>query len=253
MKKTSKKTVVNHDHLKNNDEKINKDHDTNNSHSKNKNQANDFENETSKPVKKPKKHLEAHNHKSAKKDKHQTMIATLQAENASLQKQIINLQSQNLAAKIENQKNINDFQLKAKEFQTKAQAEIDKIKETLNQKLLIEKNEIEKYTLQKFLESILQPFSYLLNAINFGNNSDDANVKAYVVGFTLYIDQLLEEFSNFGIHQIKPQIGEKFNEQIHKILKTIDGHEKNVIIEVQQPGFKLYDHVLIPALVVVGQ
>ncbi len=186
-------------------------------------------------------------------DKHKAIISDLKTENSELQKQIINLQSQNIAIKIENQKNIHDFQIKAKEFQHKAQIEVNKIKENLHQKMLEEKATIEKYTLQKFLENILQPFTYLMTAINIGQNIEDNNVRAYVAGFTMYIRQLIDEFKHFGVSEIKPQIGDQFDEQIHKISETIDGHEKNKIVKIIQNGFKLHDRVLIPAIVTVGK
>lgn len=264
MKKNSKNPLSNHENNNNKHANVHQDHQETvkedkdiHKHKRAKADQDDNKNSKNNFTQDGQSELISHEKKTPnsekKSEKYKNIINNLKIENDQLQKQIVNLQSQNLAAKIENQKNIHDFQLKAKEFQNKAQAEIDKIKEQVNEKMHEEKQTIAKYTLQKFLENILQPFTYLMTAINIGQNADDNNVKAYVAGFTMYIRQLLDEFSHFGVSEIKPQIGEPFNEQIHKILKTVEGKEKNTIVEVHQNGFKLHDRVLIPALVIVGK
>lgn len=202
-------------------------------------------------VKKPP--IKKHNKPVKSFKKYETEIIKLKTKITQLQKNIVNLESQNIAAKLENQKNIHDFQTKAKEFQAKAVFQVNQIKEELNEKFAKDQDYIKKYSLQKFFESIIKPFVNLMQAIEFGANSQDNNVKAYVTGFLMYINQLLNEFYDFGMIEIKPQIGEEFNPEIHSALSIVEGHKKNHIVEVKQNGFKFYDRVIKPADVIVGK
>ncbi len=180
-------------------------------------------------------------------------IIKLKAKITELEKKIINLETQNIAQRLENQKNIHDFQSKAKDFQTKASAQVNKIKDELNAKYIQDQEHVKKYSLQKFFESIIKPFTNLTQAIAFGTNSDDHNVKAYVIGFEMYINQLLSTFNDFGIIEIKPSVGDEFNPEIHEAIAAVEGHNKNYIVEVKQNGFKFNDRVIKPADVIVGK
>jgi molecular chaperone GrpE len=54
-----------------------------------------------------------------------------------------------------------------------------------------------------------------------------------------------------GLSEIK-SIGEQFDPAIHEAVTQAEGEEGKVIEEVQK-GYRLYDRVIRPALVVVGR
>lgn len=68
-----------------------------------------------------------------------------------------------------------------------------------------EKENIKKFSLQKFLESFISPFSNLKSAIDFGSDADNAAVSNYVKGFAMLYRQLEKVLESFGLEKIEPK------------------------------------------------
>ena len=79
-------------------------------------------------------------------------------------------------------------------------------------------------------------------------------VKNFIVGVEMTLEQLKQVFSNHNIARIDP-IGEKFDYNIHQAMfeKETDEVEQGTIIEVMQPGWSLHDRLLRPAMVGVSK
>ena len=79
-------------------------------------------------------------------------------------------------------------------------------------------------------------------------------VKNFIIGVEMTLEQLKQVFSNHSIARIDP-IGEKFDYNIHQAMfeKEIDEVEQGTIIEVMQPGWSLHDRLLRPAMVGVSK
>ena len=163
---------------------------------------------------------------------------------------IKNLEINLIEQKRENQININSFQEKAKTFQKKAQKEVNKIKKELQKSLQKERSELKKYSSQKLFESCIDVLLNIELAINVGKKNKQ--VKAYTNGFNMLINQLYENFENFGLKKISPKIGEEFNPSIHHAIETKKG-KKNKIIKIKKEGFELHDRILKPAMVIIGK
>ncbi len=79
-------------------------------------------------------------------------------------------------------------------------------------------------------------------------------VKNFIIGVEMTLEQLKQVFSNHNITRIDP-IGQKFDYNIHQAMfeKETDEVEQGTIIEVMQPGWSLHDRLLRPAMVGVSK
>ena len=66
--------------------------------------------------------------------------------------------------------------------------------------------------------------------------------------------ELLNVFSKHGIKPISPQVGDKFDPQLHEAMfeAPVPGTKSGDIIEVSSEGFVLHDRLLGPAHVGVS-
>ena len=182
--------------------------------------------------------------KSKPKVDYKSQVQKLKQEIELLKKQNINLEA-------ENQKNLYDFQNKAKTFQDKANEQIKKIKEDLANKLEDEKKHITKFGSQKLIESIIEPILNIDVAVASGKNQDA--VKAYVMGFEMLMNQLYSEMESFGIQIINPSVGDSFDPNIHYAMKLEESGKSGKILDVKKKGIKYHERVIKPATVVVGK
>ena len=79
-------------------------------------------------------------------------------------------------------------------------------------------------------------------------------VKNFIIGVEMTLEQLKQVFSNHNIARIDP-IGEKFDYNMHQAMfeKETDEVEQGTIVEVMQPGWSLHDRLLRPAMVGVSK
>ncbi|WP_027120326.1 nucleotide exchange factor GrpE [Mycoplasmopsis lipofaciens] len=126
------------------------------------------------------------------------------------------------------------------------------------ERLTVPQEEIDKqkkFALQKFLDDFLNPYTTLKVASESGKNSDNPLVQNYVMGFDMVIGMIDSVLKDHGVSIIKPQVGEIFNADTSKIIEVIEDKtvEPNSILKVNSIGFKLYDRLIKPALVVVSK
>ncbi|NQZ65933.1 MAG: nucleotide exchange factor GrpE [Mycoplasmatales bacterium] len=166
-----------------------------------------------------------------------------------LEEQIANLKQSNINLEAENQKNLIDFQMQAKKFQSKAQEQINARNLELLNKYEKDKNEIKKFGSQKLIESIIEPILNIEQAVQAGKNQE--GVAAYVMGFEMLLNQLYSQLSDFGITTIIPKVNDEFDPEEHFAMKVESGGKENTIKEVKKKGFKLHERIIKPATVIV--
>ncbi|WP_029906149.1 nucleotide exchange factor GrpE [Mycoplasmopsis opalescens] len=135
----------------------------------------------------------------------------------------------------------------------KEQAVLEVKLEGLKNELEIKKNvfekellNVKKHGLQKYFEEFIPTYSTLQRAVISGLQSNNKDVKNYVMGFTMVLKMIENVFARFGLVEIEPNIGSEFNPELHKVLnvkndKTVGD---NIIIEVNDKGYKLNDRVI---------
>jgi molecular chaperone GrpE len=84
--------------------------------------------------------------------------------------------------------------------------------------------------------------------------SADAQVKALIEGVDLTERELLKSLEKHGITKIDPQ-GEKFDPHLHQAMFEVPDPERpaGTVVQVVQPGYKIGERVLRPALVGVAK
>lgn len=104
------------------------------------------------------------------------------------------------------------------------------------------------YDLMEELLPILDVFSMVLDNDNIPNE-----VRAYFKGFELVFNQFKQILDKHGVSEIKCQVGDKFDYNIHNGVEKveIDEGEHDTIAQVLQKGYKIGDKVLRPVSVKV--
>jgi molecular chaperone GrpE len=74
---------------------------------------------------------------------------------------------------------------------------------------------------------------------------------SWVQGVQFIEQKLSALLEREGVTEIEA-IGQPFDPSVHEAVATVDGSTQNVVTEVFQPGYKLGDQVLRPAMVRVG-
>ena len=114
-----------------------------------------------------------------------------------------------------------------------------------------------KYGHLSFAREILSVVDSLESAVNSSpQNKDELSdeIKNFIVGVEMTLEQLKQVFNNQNISKIDPQ-GDKFDYNVHQAMfeKETDEVEPGLIIEVMQPGWSLHDRLLRPAMVGVSK
>ena len=114
-----------------------------------------------------------------------------------------------------------------------------------------------KYGHISFAREMLSVVDSLESAVNSSpQNKDELSdeIKNFIVGVEMTLEQLKQVFNNHNISKIDPQ-GDKFDYNVHQALfekETVE-FEPGLIIEVMQPGWSLHDRLLRPAMVGVSK
>ena len=114
-----------------------------------------------------------------------------------------------------------------------------------------------KYGHISFAREMLSVVDSLESAVNSSPQNKDEltdEIKNFIVGVEMTLEQLKQVFNNHNISKIDPQ-GDKFDYNVHQAMfeKETDEFEPGLIIEVMQPGWSLHDRLLRPAMVGVSK
>ena len=114
-----------------------------------------------------------------------------------------------------------------------------------------------KYGHLSFSRDMLTVIDSLEKAVNTipdekGNLTDE--IKNFIIGIEMTLEQIKQVYSNYNIVQINPE-GEKFDYNLHQAMfeKETKDVDPGVIVEVLQPGWMLHDRLLRPAMVGVSK
>ena len=110
--------------------------------------------------------------------------------------------------------------------------------------------EVIKYRLEGFISNIMG----ILDAFDMAFRVEPTNpeTKNYLQGFKYVHSSLLNALSDEGVTVISPAVGDKFNECNMEAVDTVeDEGEPNIVKSVTMTGYRLHDHLVRPAMVVV--
>ena len=117
-----------------------------------------------------------------------------------------------------------------------------------------DRREAENYGGSKLSRDLLPIYDNLKRAIDAAREETGGNAKALVEGVELTMRELVNVFRKHGIEPIQPEVGDRFDPQIHQAMfeAPLPGTSSGDIILVSAEGFMLHDRLLRPAQVGVS-
>ena len=112
-----------------------------------------------------------------------------------------------------------------------------------------ETEDFKKYAKQ----SVIEEFIPVLDSFDMAlkNEPDDPVIGKYLEGFKMIHGKLLTALVQMGIEIIDPKQGEEFDPHRMNAFSAVDGEEDNKVYETFLKGYRLHDHLLRPAGVII--
>ena len=117
-----------------------------------------------------------------------------------------------------------------------------------------DRREAEQYGGSKLSRDMLPVYDNLKRALETVSAEQKEANAALIEGIELTMRELLSVFRKHGIDLIAPQVGDRFDPQLHQAMfeAPVPGTRAGDIIQVAAEGFKLHDRLLRPAQVGVS-
>jgi len=136
---------------------------------------------------------------------------------------------------------------------------MSKVKETIEKKDFLEdlqrvqaefENYIKRVEREKERDKLKVKSELLLKLIQIKEDLEKALENVEDKGIEMIYNNLKKILEEEEVKEIK-SLGEKFNHEVHEVVKKIEGAENQVLEEIQR-GYKIGDKILRAAKVVVG-
>ncbi|PHQ86769.1 MAG: nucleotide exchange factor GrpE [Thalassobium sp.] len=117
-----------------------------------------------------------------------------------------------------------------------------------------DRREAENYGGSKLARDMLPVYDSLERALMMATEDGKDGDKALLEGVELTMRELRNVFKKHGVEVIRPEIGERFDPQLHEAMfeAPLPGTKAGDIIQVSASGFMLHDRLLRPAQVGVS-
>ncbi|GGH29070.1 molecular chaperone GrpE [Cribrihabitans marinus] len=116
------------------------------------------------------------------------------------------------------------------------------------------RREAEQYGGSKLARDMLPVYDNMKRALEAATEEQREVSAALIEGIELTMRALLDVFSKHGIRVLSPEVGDKFDPQIHEAMfeAPVPGTRAGEIIQISAEGFMLHDRLLRPAQVGVS-
>lgn len=116
------------------------------------------------------------------------------------------------------------------------------------------RREAEQYGGSKLARDMLPVYDNMKRALEAMTDEQRAVSGALIEGIELTMRALLDVFGKHGIQVLSPQVGDRFDPQMHEAMfeAPVPGTRAGDIIQVSAEGFMLHDRLLRPAQVGVS-
>lgn len=117
-----------------------------------------------------------------------------------------------------------------------------------------DRREAENYGGSKMARDLLPVYDNMKRAVEAAGDEQKEAAAALIEGVELTMRELLNVFKKHGIHPISPQVGDRFDPQLHQAMfeAPLPGTKAGDIIQVSAEGFMLHDRLLRPSQVGVS-
>ena len=116
------------------------------------------------------------------------------------------------------------------------------------------RREAEQYGGSKLARDMLPVYDNMKRALEAAGEEQREAAAALIEGIELTMRELTNVFNKHGIDVIAPEVGDKFDPQMHEAMfeAPVPGTKAGEIIQVSAEGFMLHDRLLRPAQVGVS-
>lgn len=117
-----------------------------------------------------------------------------------------------------------------------------------------QRREAEQYGGSKLARDILPVYDNMKRALEAATDEHREVAAALIEGIELTLRELLNVLAKHGIEPVSPQVGDRFDPQLHQAMfeAPVPGTKAGDIIQVAAEGFLLHDRLLRPAQVGVS-
>ncbi len=117
-----------------------------------------------------------------------------------------------------------------------------------------DRREAEQYGASRLTRDMLPVFDNLKRAVEAMDEAARTQNAALFEGIELTLRELLNVFGKHGVTLINPEVGDRFDPQLHQAMfeAPLPGTKAGEIIQVAAQGFMLHDRLLRPAQVGVS-
>ena len=117
-----------------------------------------------------------------------------------------------------------------------------------------DRREAENYGGSKMARDLLPVYGNMKRAVEAAGDEQKEAAAALIEGVELTMRELLNVFKKHGIQPISPQVGDRFDPQLHQAMfeAPLPGTKAGDIIQVSAEGFMLHDRLLRPSQVGVS-
>ena len=117
-----------------------------------------------------------------------------------------------------------------------------------------QRREAEQYGGSKLARDILPVYDNMKRALEAATDEHRDVASALIEGIELTLRELLNVLAKHGIEPVSPQVGDRFDPQVHQAMfeAPVPGTKAGDIIQVAAEGFMLHDRLLRPAQVGVS-
>jgi molecular chaperone GrpE len=120
-----------------------------------------------------------------------------------------------------------------------------------------EREDTQRYAVQNFAKDLLDVADNLRRALASVPAADvqDERLKSVLEGVAATERALLATFERNGIKRIEPQLGDRFDVNLHQAMFELEnsGRPAGSVVQVLQTGYQMHDRLLRPALVGVAK
>lgn len=116
------------------------------------------------------------------------------------------------------------------------------------------RRDAEQYGGSKLARDMLPVYDNMKRALETVTDEQKEVSAALIEGIELTMRALLDVFSKHGVQNVAPQVGDRFDPQMHEAMfeAPVPGTRAGDIIQVAAEGFMLHDRLLRPAQVGVS-
>ena len=141
-----------------------------------------------------------------------------------------------------------DVAAEANAVKLRALAEMDNFKKRVQR----EKEEQARYAAEKVLADLLPTLDNLDLALQYGSQSEES--RNMMVGVEMTRTMLLDALKKHGLVPVG-EVGQPFDPKDHEAVgqEEAEGVESGSIVRIMQKGYRLNDHLLRPARVIVAR